>query len=228
MPRTWRRGLALAYLEFGVADLDYVTICESAAGRLVAVDNDRGGVVHAFETGAGPSAIDPDVVFGDCTVSKNCYGHVPGATNDGALVVEDELPASHFTRTHGEPHLGPKRVDQGNQRSHENTNDDDCDDTDPDVNPAASEICNAIDDNCDDVADSSQVCPCEVHYYDSFLLHFKNKIPPPGGRTTKRNGETERAPFSKNDTRDATTKSDQFATSTQIFGGFFLFWGCWS
>ena len=83
--------------------------------------------MHAFKAGARPCAIDPDVVFDDCAVSKNCDGHVPGATNDGALVVKDELPASHFARTHGEPHLGPKRVDQGNQRSHENTNDDDCD-----------------------------------------------------------------------------------------------------
>ena len=65
MPRTRRRSLALAYLEFGVSDLDYVTICESAAGRLIAVDDDRRGVVHAFETGADPSAIDSDVVFDD-------------------------------------------------------------------------------------------------------------------------------------------------------------------
>ena len=29
----------------------------------------------------------------------------------------------------------------------------DCDDTDPEVNPAADEVCNGIDDNCDDVTD---------------------------------------------------------------------------
>jgi hypothetical protein len=42
--------------------------------------------------------------------------------------------------------------------------DTDCDDADTDVNPAATEVCNGYDDDCDAVADSSSVCPCDVEY----------------------------------------------------------------
>ena len=37
-------------------------------------------------------------------------------------------------------------------------NDDDCDDSDPSVNPAASETCNGIDDDCDNRVDEGDVC----------------------------------------------------------------------
>ncbi len=44
--------------------------------------------------------------------------------------------------------------------------DSDCDDGDIDVNPAAAEDCNGYDDDCDGVADSTAVCPCDVEYYN--------------------------------------------------------------
>ena len=44
---------------------------------------------------------------------------------------------------------------------------DDCDDTDPTVNPSAAEACNAHDDNCDGVADEGDICPCPVDQHDA-------------------------------------------------------------
>ena len=45
-------------------------------------------------------------------------------------------------------------------------NGDDCDDSNEDIHPAAAEICNSLDDDCDGTADSSTVCPCLVQYND--------------------------------------------------------------
>jgi hypothetical protein len=50
--------------------------------------------------------------------------------------------------------------------------DTDCDDGDADVNPAASEDCNGIDDDCDGDADSDSVCPCDVERYGSHVYLF--------------------------------------------------------
>ena len=44
------------------------------------------------------------------------------------------------------------------------TDDSDCDDSDPDVNPDGVEVCNGYDDDCDGVADSSALCPCNLEY----------------------------------------------------------------
>ena len=41
----------------------------------------------------------------------------------------------------------------------------DCDDDDPGVNPAATEECNGLDDDCDGNADSAAVCPCNFETY---------------------------------------------------------------
>ena len=35
----------------------------------------------------------------------------------------------------------------------------DCDDTDPNINPTAEEICDDIDNDCDGVADEGGACP---------------------------------------------------------------------
>ena len=51
------------------------------------------------------------------------------------------------------------------------TDDSDCDDDDPDVNPDGVEACNGYDDDCDGTADSSAVCPCNIEYRGTDTLH---------------------------------------------------------
>jgi hypothetical protein len=47
----------------------------------------------------------------------------------------------------------------------------DCDDSDRSVSPAATEVCNAEDDNCDGVVDTEAACGCELEYYSSDYSH---------------------------------------------------------
>ena len=49
--------------------------------------------------------------------------------------------------------------------------DTDCDDSDPDVNPAGTEACNGYDDDCDGTADSSSLCPCNIEYRSGDTTH---------------------------------------------------------
>jgi hypothetical protein len=49
--------------------------------------------------------------------------------------------------------------------------DGDCDDDDVDINPAATESCDAIDEDCDGYIDYG-ACPCTVHYYGSSVYQF--------------------------------------------------------
>ncbi len=46
------------------------------------------------------------------------------------------------------------------------TTGEDCDDTDPDVNPDEKEDCDAVDNDCTGYADDGDECPCYVEYHD--------------------------------------------------------------
>ena len=52
----------------------------------------------------------------------------------------------------------------------------DCDDSDQDVNPGASEACNGVDDDCDGVVDSSAACPCDVQRYLGHVYLFCEQV----------------------------------------------------
>lgn len=50
---------------------------------------------------------------------------------------------------------------------YDSTNGDDCNDDDPKVNPAALEVCNGIDDDCDGLTDPDNTSDCKVFYRDN-------------------------------------------------------------
>ncbi len=46
------------------------------------------------------------------------------------------------------------------------SSDQDCDDGDEDVNPAATDVCDGVDNDCSDAVDDGGLCACNVEYYD--------------------------------------------------------------
>lgn len=49
---------------------------------------------------------------------------------------------------------------------------DDCDDTRPKLFPGATELCNALDDDCNDLVDDEADCPCTIEYYDASTYQY--------------------------------------------------------
>ena len=48
----------------------------------------------------------------------------------------------------------------------------DCDDTDATINPAALEVCDTLDNDCNGVVDDGAVCPCDTDEYDGHVYMF--------------------------------------------------------
>ena len=82
----------------------------------------------------------------------------PGAVDAVAYYADTD------TDTYGDPSSSLKAC---NQPAGYVTNDGDCDDTDINVNPAATEKCNSIDDDCDGVTDEPDAIDAVIWYQDS-------------------------------------------------------------
>ena len=53
---------------------------------------------------------------------------------------------------------------------------DDCDDNDASINPAASEVCDGVDNNCDGQVDPATTCPCDSDVYDGHVYLFCQSV----------------------------------------------------
>ncbi len=53
----------------------------------------------------------------------------------------------------------------------------DCNDNNPNINPEIAEVCNAVDDNCQNGIDENNVCPATSYYCDSDIDTFTSSTP---------------------------------------------------
>lgn len=152
-------------------------------------------VVHYADVD-GDEAGDPETEMESCDVpvgrvtngtdcDDNDSGVNPGATevcdgvdNDCNGETDEGMTVSRFLDRDGDD-IGGARVDVCEDADGVVDEGGDCDDDDPDVNPDVTEVCNAIDDNCDgsvDRKDGESVCPsdCTPHRFEGHVYLMCN------------------------------------------------------
>lgn len=142
------------------------------------VDADRDGygvptaTFDSCDRPSGYSSYDTDCDDGDGSVSpgasESCNGiddDCDGAVDDDDASLDPASAGLWYSDVDGDGYGDPdSEVYACVEPSGVTTDAQDCDDSDPDVNPGATEACNGYDDDCDGIADSSSVCPCNVEY----------------------------------------------------------------
>ena len=147
------------------------------------VDSDGYGgatAVSACSQPPGSVSGSADCDDGDAAVNPAATEVCNGVDDDCDTLVDDadaSLDASTATTWFGDADLdgygdaGSGTAVSCDEPSGYVGDDTDCDDADADINPAATEVCNGYDDDCDDVADDAGDCPCAVEYAGSDLAH---------------------------------------------------------
>ena len=121
-----------------------------------AADGDGDGICDADETDADGDGFDSSV---DC--DDNNGSIYPGALEvigDGIDQDCDGFDSIYcYDDADGDGYGDPSAVTvvSGSCASGESSNNLDCDDTDPAINPAGSEVCNSVDDDCDGLVDDA-------------------------------------------------------------------------
>ncbi len=133
-------GLPVYYLHRSGKDQDILTVTSTTSYNLDAI-------IGIAEPG--------DVLYGGTVVqARGCFFGITESdhwTNDAKTLFEN----CALWAAYGE--------DSDNDGYHEEQ---DCDDTNADVNPAATESCNGIDDNCNNQIDEENALSCTTYYYD--------------------------------------------------------------
>ena len=114
-----RGDVAFADPELGVSDPEQVSTYKTAGGLLNPVDENWWGAADTSELGGTAGSFNLNVVFSDIPVGEKRYRDIPGAADDGGLVVDDELTAGHFPGGSCQPHFRPERVDETDQCAHQ-------------------------------------------------------------------------------------------------------------
>jgi predicted outer membrane repeat protein len=128
-------------------------------------NNDVGGQLDNNDLGGNSLFLDPEIssflLDGDCT--NDDLTLVPGspAIDAGDPTISDRDGSPSDIGAHGGPNALPEDADQDGFSAQQ-----DCDDTDPAVNPLAEEICDGIDNNCDGRTDGDNAVGAIAWYYD--------------------------------------------------------------
>jgi hypothetical protein len=91
-----------------------------------------------------------------------------GQDNDCDGDIDEDATATFYADADGDGHGDATRAAEAcDAPSGFVATDDDCDDTDPAVNPGASESCNGVDDDCDGTTDEADAVDASVWYADT-------------------------------------------------------------
>ena len=152
----------LLFTLIGCSDFQVVTKEDNCEPEVYYVDADGDGfgdeVIAACEAPEGTVSIDGDCDDEDPSVHPDAEEVCNGVDDDceGTVDVGVEGMDTFWWDDDGDG-WGGDVVEACDQPEDAVTNDADCDDTDSEVNPIATEVCNGIDDNCDGDIDGDAV-----------------------------------------------------------------------
>lgn len=131
---------------------------------------DEGGVCDPPDSDADGDPDDSDCDDSDPSIHHGAAEVCDGIDNDCDGQVDEggvcDPPRTWYRDADGDGDGDPGVMTQAVQKpAGYVANFNDCDDTDPDVNPAASEVCNGIDDDCDGQVDEGGVCDPPRSWY---------------------------------------------------------------
>ena len=140
------------------------TVDNDCDGQVDADDEDTDIDMDGWSSCAGDcddldADISPDVTEVCNEIDDDCDGEVDGPSAVGASIWYEDVDGDGYgERT--------SAIIACSAPSSYVANDDDCDDTDESVHPAASETCDGDDNDCDGYTDEAGAAGCTTYYYD--------------------------------------------------------------
>jgi len=130
----------------------FMACFETAPEKIPVVDADEDGFLSDVDCDDQNVKINAEAIEICNGVDDDCDGLID--EEDDSLDRSTAQP--FFLDTDGDG-FGAEEILACNIRFDLTDNGDDCDDSEPDINPSMEEVCNMVDDNCDDVIDSDAI-----------------------------------------------------------------------
>ncbi|MCB9743673.1 MAG: hypothetical protein H6740_13820 [Alphaproteobacteria bacterium] len=123
--------------------------CDGSVGY---ADNDGDGFAACEECDDGDAAVNPDALEVCDDIDNDC----DGAVDDADDSLDASTGSAWYSDTDSDGYGDPSTLDYACEAGAGQVADSsDCDDDDSAVNPAASEVCNGLDDDCDGLTDAA-------------------------------------------------------------------------